>query len=122
MFLHGRNGKLHLFRYFTDRAFVHAAQDKYTPALRRQGFDRALDLTQFVTREYGRLGRPIFLRIIEIGDNIEAGNGIAPRRIDKNIACDTKEIGTAVADLVPVVRTISADQCLRHEIVEIIFR
>jgi len=121
MLLDGGDGNLHLFRYFADRAFMHAAQDEYTHALWRQGFYCALDLTEFVARRNRGFGRAIRLRFVEVCDAVKPGDRIAPRRIDDYIARDPEQIMTTVAYLGPVVTAIGPDQGFRDEIVEVEF-
>lgn len=119
MLLNSRDGQAHLFRYFPERQFVDAAADKYTPALRRQAIDSALDVAQFVAGAQRRFGGKIGLQAFDIRDIVERHYGVAPRAIDQEISGDTEQIMLAVRYFCPIISCIGACQCLSDDIVEI---
>lgn len=119
MLVYRGNGQAHLLCYRTRRPIVHAPQDESAPALRRQGVEHRLEVSQFVPRLQPGLGAVVDADQVEIGDHLERDDLAAPGGIDDEIAGDLVQIGAAGLHALDIAGGIGPRHGFRHDVVDI---
>ncbi len=88
MLVDSENGEAHVLCYLLDRFTMHPAEDECTAALRWQGLQDRLEVSQFVARMQCFFSRVVGLKHVEFRDQLQRNDLFSSRLVNQQVAGD----------------------------------